>query len=570
MIWRGLWLLLLLMAAGRPVPARACSLTGDYVRPSNFELVQIADAITVATPESAVGGGAFRQLSLRTGAKVKGTPPERVRLFMGGLGNTIPSDLTDLSRSHPEGHAGPCNRTTFARGGRYLLFLEHGPDGEWKLLDYPFSRVNEDYAGENNSWMRAVRRYHRLQQSLAPMDQLKALARMAETGRDTHGGTLSPGERADIVDHLRSISPWKPTAHLLDLYERIERGQPLPFGTRPHADNGEAGNIDAVVAAALGEPAKEPPQGAEGERLMVLSALATGDHPVALPLIQRLWSAPATGAQARGLILRYLAKNRQYGRAYQWIETRLMAELPLLRAADAVALLTAVAEVQRGEPYEEGKERWRSDPRAAATWPKLALALYWYQVRTIGEERALHFGDAIAAIPITDYRAQEALTLALAADYDEKVGLWALAELARPPPPEEAGTADDEEEQDEVEKGPELLPLRILASAWSEESEPHLADAFCRGGNRRRLAIVALGRWGDTLYEPLLARMAATPGLSDKEKSWLFRAAADMAGRELQGRGNAAYLDEDEDKWLVTRLARGQWGSIPVVCSVSP
>ena len=295
----------------------------------------------------------------------------------------------------------------------------------------------------------SVRRYLALQTSLPPMEQVAALARMATTGRGGAGESLSPGERADISDHLGAISQWKPTAWLLDAHARLERGQALPFAPRPDAANGEQSGIDDAVAFLLDEPpAPAARQGRERERMLVLQALAAGEHPDALPLFERLSAAPGTGPRARGLILRYLARNGHYPRAYEWIETRLMAELARLGAREARQLVADVAAVQRGDSYQEGRERWRTDTHAAATWPELALALHLYQVRALGEDHVLDLSDAFRPTGAIDYRARPELALALGGGFDPGVSNWAVAELAKPPRPPAPDGEDPDEDPD--------------------------------------------------------------------------------------------------------------------------
>ncbi|HYG29451.1 MAG TPA: hypothetical protein VD887_04470 [Allosphingosinicella sp.] len=530
MAWCRLVLLAILLLAARAGTATACSVDGEYVRPSNFELVQIADAIVIARPERRAGRGSDSRLVFRVEAAVKGAPPERVAFEDAELGRTQPSDLEDLSGSNPESHSGPCSRMTFSRARRYLLFLERTPDGGWQQLGFAFSRINEDYAGEDNAWMRSVRRYLRLQQTLAPMEQIAALRRMVETGRDSDGQPLSAAERTDIADHLGSISQWKPTPFLLDLFDRIERGAPLPVEPRPDAANGERGEVDRLVALATEGGEAPAAEGPRRERLMVLRALSEGDHPDALPLFDRLWADPDTDAAMRGIALRYFARNGQYSRAYQWIETRLLAELAALPDREALALLRDVARVQQGDSYEPGRERWRADPRAVAAWPELALALYRYQVRRFGRERTLSFRDALAAIDTSDYRVRPDLTVALAANFDPGALRWAVAELHRTSQNHGPGGGSGEED-------PAWLPLRALAAAWSSNHSSLLIRTFCDGGERRRLVIRALGEDGRGLYRDLLGGMAAFPGLAPQEQSWLAAAVDRMTARERRDTG---------------------------------
>lgn len=414
MSWRKTIGLASLALAFWPTASRACSLLDDFIGPSNFELVQMADAIVVAVAERrARGEDGFPQIQFRTESVLKGSPPRRFS-SEGGFGRVGPSDNEDLSSTHPDASSGACNRGTFARGGRYLIFLERGSDGRWTEHGMPFSRVNEDYSGETDNWIRSVRRYLDLQRRLPPMEQLAALTRMAQTGRDGDGRRLRAGERADIVAHLGWISPWKPTPWLVDVCERVERGEPLPFASPARTDNIEepydraaaellgeqpqegsaesaaAEALRAVVEAGSSAPARPAPA-TDPLRIRILQSLARGDHPAALPLFERLWAAPETSRAYRGLLLRYFARNGHYPRAYSWIETSLLAELRSLPSREAQALLWAVAEVQAGDSWEEGRERWRSDARAAATWPALSRIINRYQIDRFGDGNALPF-----------------------------------------------------------------------------------------------------------------------------------------------------------------------------------
>ena len=542
--------------------ARACSVVETYIRPSNFELVQIADAIVVARAEHEVRDDSGEgSVSFQVETSVKGEAPARVILPFASIGKPVPRDLSDLSGSNPEGHMGPCNRTTFARGARYLLFLERGEDGGWQQLSFPFSRVNEDFAGEDNAWMRAVRRYLRLQQSRPSMEQLAALTQMAETGLDDEDRPLADAERADIADHLRSISPWKPTAHLLDLYARLERGDAVT--PRPDEANGEAGNLDEVASLLLGEPRTVSPQGPQRARRMILAALAEGDHPDAMPLFEALSARADLDVDQRGFMLRYLARNGQYSRAYQWIEHRLLPELARLSPRDAERLLAHVGDVQTGDHYSDGKERWRQDPHAVAKWPEHAFALYRYAAATVGKDRIGGWLSApLSDIPVSDYRARPELTIALAGAFDEGAERWATEELSHPQVPRDPDTAALVPEQHR-----DTLPLRVLAAAWSSERITALKRAFCDGGERRYLTLRALGQEGDELYESLLAEMAGTPSLSEEEQGWLLRAAIGFQARRFSDTVQPSWMGGESSDWLVTKLARGQWPKPTAICS---
>ncbi|GGB58434.1 hypothetical protein [Blastomonas aquatica] len=541
-------------------PAAACSVAETYIRPSNFELVQIADAIVVARAENEIQNGSVdRSVAFRIEAILKGDAPDRVVLPFASIGKPIASDLSDLSGSNPEGHMGPCNRTTFAQASRYLMFLERSADGGWRQLDFPFSRINEDYFGEDNAWMRTVRLYLRLQRSRQPMEQIGALTRMAETRLDDEGRSLADAERADIADHLRSISPWKPTAHLLDLHARVERGETMT--PRPAEANGESGNLDEVARQLMGETGTVSPQGPQEARRLILAALAEGDHPDALPLFESLSARTDLDVDQRGLTLRYFARNGQYPRAYKWIEERLLPELGRMSSQDAGRLLAHVGDVQMGDHYGDGRERWRQDPHAKVTWPELAFALYRYVTATVGKDRVGGWlTDALSDISVSDYRARPELTVALAGAFDDGVMRWANQELSRP---QSARSLD--QSALEPQKHHDMLPLRVLASAWSDESISALRRAFCDGGERRKLAILALGQEGDELYESLLEKMAGASNLSGDERDWLLRAAIAFQARRVKS--EPAWMADDPKSWLVTRLAQSDWPKSSMICS---
>ncbi|HEY0326167.1 MAG TPA: hypothetical protein VGC46_09375, partial [Allosphingosinicella sp.] len=294
---------------------------------------------------------------------------------------------------------------------------------------------------------------------------------------------------------------------------------------------------------------------------------ARGDHPEALPLFERLAATPEITPRIRGLVLRYFARNGHYSRAYQWIERNLMPELLRMSRYDASGLVGDVAEVQ-GFSIVGNDARWRSDPHSAATWPELALSLQVYQMETFGRDRTIHFSDAIGAIPISDYRARPALTLALASSFDRDVRSWAIAELeAAARSPRSAAPSDGDGGNDE---NPIRLPLRVLFSPWQADNLPIVRRMFCAGGENRRLVISTLGELGDDLYgSPLLARLAATPGLSEEERAWLLGAAIQIAGRDARLHPGRLPSSEDAET-LVTRLARGEaTGGEPIGCSAT-
>ncbi|HEX8222605.1 MAG TPA: hypothetical protein VF605_02175 [Allosphingosinicella sp.] len=498
--------------------AQGCSAVEGYVRPSNFELVQISDAIVVATARAERRDRKQDEsfIVFELGEKVKGEAPSRIEL-PGYLGRPRPSDQADIASSHPEGHQGPCNRTTFRKGGRYLLFLEKGEGGRLRQTGHLFSRINEDYAGEDTVWMRTVRRYLRLQATAAPMEQVALLERLAESGRGLAGERLKPAEIRDMRDHLSSLSPYKPTPYLLAAYAVLEQGKMPSHGVRSRAADREQSDADAIASLVMGEPRREEAPGdLAAMRLRVLTALVDGRHPDAMPVFERLAAETPEDPDRIGLALRFFAKNGAYGRAFRWIETRLMDRLAQLDPAAAGRLIGHVAEMQSGEG--EGKEPWRSDARAAALWPELALDLYWYEVRALGAGNVYRFESALRTLPHDDYRARPPLTLALAAGYKEGIADWAVSELGDETKrkaweglPEDSRKAGDD---------PAALPLQILLGAWQTKHEAVLEQVFCRSGPRRLLLLGEIGEYASSNYQPLIERFAAS-ALSIDERAAL-------------------------------------------------
>ena len=526
-------------------PADACSVSSDYVRPSNFELVQIADAIVVATAVEQTGGKDDQGVLFQVESSVKGAGPASFTSGFAGIGPAGPSSSGDLSRAHPEAYHGPCTRRTFRRGSRYLLFLDKAGDGSWRQLGFPFARVNEDYSGEEDEWIRAVRRYARLQQRLGPMEQLAALEAMLETKRDPEGAALPPAALNDINAHLSLPSPWKPTPYLLEAWKMVERGQVPEFGLRSPAAT-EGGEIEALTDFVTGRPPRDGDPTIGEMRRFLLSALVTGDHADAAPIFDAILAAPAPDPDALGLSLRFFAKHGQYPRAFQWIETRLMSILPTLSRNEAFKLIGAAITAQNGESHE-GPAPWLGDAHAAAVWPELALGLYWYANNVLGEDLSYRLGDAIGRIPRTDYRQRPLLTLALARAYAPGVAEWALAELN-----------DDSKRQkweeavgyrQPISVSPAYLPMRVILLASLDDRESRMIRIFCQSAERRRMLIAMLGAHGGILETGFLARIAATPSLNKEERELL-------AGAIIQFQVRAAERDGELLHWHLAEYAR--------------
>lgn len=339
--------------------ASACSSSSDYVAPSNFELVEMADAIGIYAPVSGSSSEdfPFGRVDFRLERQVKGDPPSTLTVTFAQMSErhrlaSREGELEKPFRYHDYG--GGCSRVNFDRGESCLLMLDRDADHGWQPVPDGGSRAKELY-GSGSDWSGTVDRYFAIQR-LDPAAQGQALAAAREDA------ALSPQQRADIDHHLRTASQWKPTSWLVERYERAARGEAVDI------------LLSGPIRWALGDdPAA-----------FLLTSLANGHHPDALPLFERLLDAPGLPARQRGLVLRYLARHALFPQAFRWIETRLLAELPTLSPRDAELLIDAVFAVQRGDGFNGPEaERWRGDPRAALVWPGLERQLDHYRATVL-------------------------------------------------------------------------------------------------------------------------------------------------------------------------------------------
>lgn len=299
----GLALTLLLLGH---VSARACSPTPGFIRPSNFELVQDADVIVVATPinERGVPADPYKNVSFRTLQTIKGEVPETFEVGQLMLGRTRPSDPNQIMFSHPQGDMGSCNRTTLARGKSYVLFLARDRAGKLEIYGAPFSRVNEDFSGPDSMWMKTIRIYVDLQQRLKPMAQLDELSAMrAKLPTQPRRKTFQDALANDIDMHFASISPWKPTGFLLAALSDYRSGKPPKYGPRPDAFDEEQSAAEALTDVLFPGAANGGTEKAFDQK--ILTSLAAPGHPDAWPVFEPMVS-PAASPTALSLGLRYL------------------------------------------------------------------------------------------------------------------------------------------------------------------------------------------------------------------------------------------------------------------------
>lgn len=202
----------------------ACSLPPDYEGPrTNFELVQQADVIVVATLVKSLGNDQFyREISVAPMLLLKGHELPKNLTILGYLSDRTlnvegkkmrpqakPSEPRDLWRPHPEVWMGGCSRYTFAKGARLLLFFKkNGPKLEW--FDPPFTRSSEDVSGADALWVRAVKTYVRIGRLPVP-EQNGALNKEMNELRDATFGDSEDSLLADDIE--RQLAGVGPVSH---------------------------------------------------------------------------------------------------------------------------------------------------------------------------------------------------------------------------------------------------------------------------------------------------------------------------------------------------------------------
>jgi hypothetical protein len=561
--WAAINVLFLLFAPA----AIACSPFFGYVRPSNFELVQLADVIVVATAQDL--GRSGEGVSFRVTKTLKGEAPTNFEIHHLILGNARRSDPSQIAEPNEEAYMGPCTRMTLAKGRSYIMFLERAKDGSFLQLGYPFTRVNEDYAGPKALWTQTIQTYVDLQRRFDAMEQLNQLeslmkSKAAERARD------SKLLAADILDHLRSRSPYKPTQYLVNAYEALERGEQLAYPVRPPSHDQEKSLAQALTDALFGTAAPTELD-REAEMQLVLNSLVEGEHSDALPLFERLISERDLPPGTLGLGLRFIAHS-DLQRAFELVRTRALAALPLLPAGQAAQLLGDIGEAMNGSGGEEGEERWRSNASVRDQWPEMAFALFQFQQRLSIE--GYGFSTEIDSLPLTDYRARSEVTLARAEQLDQDVEAWAIKELINEAKRAnfEANQADDDDDEKDVGIDPAWVPLQALVLGYGDERNATLKRVFCQSKPRRLLLFSALAKWAnEDLDDGLVRSMAASPGLDEEEHDALRKAVASIYVRDVARNGSASGIwqssGEDWYELLKADFQSIHPGMTPVECN---
>lgn len=246
--------------------ARACSLSEDFVPAHNYDLVAHADAIVVAEAVANVSAEEWSGVRFRAVQALKGRPP--LWFTAGaGLGHPPFSDPNGLAEANPEALQGACQRYTYRRGGLYVMFLRR-EEGEWREIDYPYARANEDYFGPESVWVRAIRTYVSIQARYDGEEEVRALQRLEEEYRqraDNQYGNPYDETWAVLAEDLRwrrhpqfEVSPYLTPSGQQPTWQQVAAGLSVDYegedGVIRRPGQGEAnaprGNLSMWAALA--------------------------------------------------------------------------------------------------------------------------------------------------------------------------------------------------------------------------------------------------------------------------------------------------------------------------------
>jgi len=198
----------------------ACSPDPRYKQPTNFDLVQMADAIVIARATDQrlsrikekefpiVGNDAVH---FSVDGVLKGPSPREFDADGAMFADRTPwktvppSDPKELMAANMQAYEGACIRLLFTKGQTYVVFLSKRRDGVWDELNWPFTRVNEDYFGERSLWVRTIRDYLAVQAMPEGWPQRGALERLLRT-RQTEATPDGKAATEDIRHALRALS----------------------------------------------------------------------------------------------------------------------------------------------------------------------------------------------------------------------------------------------------------------------------------------------------------------------------------------------------------------------------
>lgn len=537
-------LLLLALLAAPPAwalfipPPRVVGCDGmpDQTRPSSFDLAARADVILVAEgvadvampgddnqgfPVVEVGEDKRPTAPLRTKLLLKGQAPERFTLRLGFY-----VDTAGAQSPWPE-----CERFAVRKGQSYLLYLRRDGQG-LSILPVVPAETALRHQGANDYATRLARLYLDMQRDLSPQAQLDRLDAMLRDRLRPDAGPEEQWQARQIMDHLRSISPLMPTAHLLSLHALFSEGRMPPWGLRRGYHGGRFDGRPWSEFVTGTYPAPDRPSdrvdARDGiERVMV--ALSTGHHPEAAPLFDTMLKSNNDPTQIRQAIS-HAVHSVQGQRALDLLTAHYLD----LTAVPSFWSGFAILDLGRTMAGQVGLDRsaalWRADPVLAAQWPLLAARLAAQARLRHGDLKGTALGMAAATGPLVDSRAagRNDIARAQAAAGSPAALKWARSWLKSfTDGGDKSGPAPGLHEPD---RG---LAFAMLLQAGDRDQTRAIAQTlFCRDGLSLYDLLERVEE--DAQDFELAAAILASDGLTPLERSRLIDTLVGLYGRNAR------------------------------------
>jgi hypothetical protein len=197
----------------------ACSVTINYVRPTNFELVFEAEAIVLAEATAFQKEKEYKGIEVGTFTfkvldRYKGEFREQSFKEEGDTRKLGWGDPNDFQFS--KGDTGLCNAENYAVGRKYVLFLRKFRD-RWYISGPPFTRINVEVSGGDAPWSQAVQRYCEVAREGSYDLQKAGLKRLRERAANNEPGCPA-GFVKDIDAHFQKPTEYKSGEDIMSLF----------------------------------------------------------------------------------------------------------------------------------------------------------------------------------------------------------------------------------------------------------------------------------------------------------------------------------------------------------------
>lgn len=513
--------------------ANACSVSSDYYKLSNFELIESSDAIVVAKvigrqkedSEDRIPSAPVFQITHHIKNKsVAEIGPSRMYVSMGPIGKTKPSVPDNISDPHPDSFSGACNRSVVTKGRSYILFLnEHG--GKFYVGGNAFSRIAEDYYGPDSDWMKAINFYLEIQNNYRRYNQLEFLKVQYDKYKLEPKGSFEYKLSLDIADHLMSRSPYKPTQYLLETYEALENEKKLPFAIRPPDQNPEYANnpeMKGLESLIMGE-VKNNDEGTEllreNQKNQTLKALALGDHPGSVSLFKRLIEEGDAPVLTYAYYFQILGKAEKYSELIAAADPLAYKFVASEDISDAAKLVSALQSEMRD--YGDDIPKWKRNVETIDWWPKFELGLVKILNQRSNDGWRLN-KDIFDDVRPKDYRSDPELTLLLAESYDKPVKAWAKKEVWRLI------------ESDTIAFDKEFnLPIGVLLRTHRPDDMSDIEAIFCNKSKGRGAILKSFGLHSNVYADDFAYRIAAHQ-MEDQYFEYLTKSLYILAGNDWE------------------------------------